>query len=127
MCLPCGTPEFDPWLRKIPWRRGWQPTPVLLSGESHRQRSLVGYRPWGHKSQTQPKQLSTLAQTDRFKQHLVKLVMCKALYKMPQNIKTSKAVTALGKEPLVSCGRLTGLFSKHLGQVSIHPFFLRIL
>jgi len=27
---------FDPWVRKIPWRRAWQPTPVLLSGESHR-------------------------------------------------------------------------------------------
>ena len=34
---------FDPWLGKIPWRRAWQPTPVLLAGESHGQRSLVGY------------------------------------------------------------------------------------
>ena len=31
------------------WRREWQPTPVLLPGKSHGQRSLVGYRPWGHK------------------------------------------------------------------------------
>ena len=31
------------------WRRAWQPTPVFLPGESHRQRSLVGYSPWGHK------------------------------------------------------------------------------
>ena len=42
----CG---FDPWLRKIPWRRAWQPTPVFLSGESHEQRSLVGYSPQGRK------------------------------------------------------------------------------
>ena len=28
---------LDPWVRKIPWRRAWQPTPVLLPGESHRQ------------------------------------------------------------------------------------------
>jgi len=35
--------EFDPWVRKIPWRRAWQPTPVL-PGESHGQRSLAGYR-----------------------------------------------------------------------------------
>ena len=35
--------------RKIPWRRKWQSTPVLLPGKSHGQRSLVGYRPWGHK------------------------------------------------------------------------------
>ena len=41
--------RFDPWVRKIPWRRKWQPTPVLLPGESHGQRSLVGYSPWGRK------------------------------------------------------------------------------
>ena len=33
ICLQCGSPEFDPWVRKIPWRRAWQPTPVLLPGE----------------------------------------------------------------------------------------------
>ena len=31
------------------WRRKWQPMPVLLPGEFHEQRSLVGYSPWGHK------------------------------------------------------------------------------
>ena len=31
------------------WRRQWHPTPVLLPGESHGRRSLVGYSPWGHK------------------------------------------------------------------------------
>ena len=42
--------EFDPWVGKIPWRRQWQLTPVFfLPGESHGQRSLVGYSPWGHK------------------------------------------------------------------------------
>ena len=35
--------RFDPWLRKIPWRRKWQPTLVFLPGESHGQGSLVGY------------------------------------------------------------------------------------
>ena len=34
---------FDPWVRKIPWRRAWQPIPVFLSGESHGWRSLAGY------------------------------------------------------------------------------------
>ena len=37
------------WLRKIPWRRKWQPTPVFVSGKSHGKRSLVGYNPWGGK------------------------------------------------------------------------------
>ena len=41
-----------PWVRKTPWRRKWQPTPVFLPGKSHGQRSLVGYRPWGRKEWT---------------------------------------------------------------------------
>ena len=40
---------FAPWVRKIPWRRTWQPTPVFLPGESHGQRSLAGCSPWGHR------------------------------------------------------------------------------
>ena len=34
---------------RFPWWRAWQPTPELLPGESHGQRSLAGYSPWGHK------------------------------------------------------------------------------
>ena len=34
---------------RIPWRRKWQPTPVLLPGKFHVWRSLVGYSPWGRK------------------------------------------------------------------------------
>ena len=41
--------RFDHWVGKIPWRRACQPTAVLLPGEPHRQRSLVGYSPWGHR------------------------------------------------------------------------------
>ena len=37
-----------PWVRKIPWRRKWQPTPLYLPGNFHGQRSLAGYSPWGH-------------------------------------------------------------------------------
>ena len=39
--------EFNPWVRKIPWRRKWQPAPVLLLGKPHGQRSLAGYSPQG--------------------------------------------------------------------------------
>ena len=49
ICLQCRRPGVDPWVRKIPWRMKWQPTPVLLPGKSHGQRSLVGYSPWGRK------------------------------------------------------------------------------
>ena len=35
---------FDPWVRKIPWRRKWQSSLVFLPGEFHGQRSLAGYK-----------------------------------------------------------------------------------
>ena len=49
MCLQCRRPKFNPWVRKIPWKREWLPIPVFLPGEFHRQRSLAGYSPWGCK------------------------------------------------------------------------------
>ena len=39
----------DPWVRKSPWRRAWQPTPGFSPGEPHGQRSLGGCSPWGHR------------------------------------------------------------------------------
>ena len=42
----CRRHELSPWVRKIPWRRKWQPTPVFWPGKSHGQRSLVGYSLW---------------------------------------------------------------------------------
>ena len=41
------------------WRRKWQPTPVSLPGESHGQRSLAGYSPWGCKESDTTERLST--------------------------------------------------------------------
>ena len=49
---------FDPWVRKIPWRKLWQHTSVLLPGKFHGQGSLVVYSPWGAKSWIQLKRLS---------------------------------------------------------------------
>ena len=51
--------RFDPWVRKIPWRRKWQPTTVVLPGKSHGQRSLVGYGPRDFKELNMCKQLRT--------------------------------------------------------------------
>ena len=45
-CRRCG---FSPWVGKIPWRRKWQPRPGFLPGNSHGERSLLGYSPWGRK------------------------------------------------------------------------------
>ena len=41
--------RFDPWVRKIPWKRKWQPTPIFFPEKSHGQRSLMCYSPWGCK------------------------------------------------------------------------------
>ena len=43
ICLQCKRPKFNNWVRKIPWRKAQQPTPVFLPGESYGQRSLAGY------------------------------------------------------------------------------------
>ena len=65
--MKCG---FDPWGGMIPWRRVWQPAPLFLPGESHGQRSLVGYSPQG---------LEELDMTEHAYIH-VKL-LCDSLYK----------------------------------------------
>ena len=43
-----GDVGLIPGVRKMPWRREWQPTPVFLPGEFHGQRSLGGYSPCSH-------------------------------------------------------------------------------
>ena len=50
----CG---FNPWVRKIPWRRKWQSTPVFFPGEFHEQRSLACSSPGGWKDLDTTEQL----------------------------------------------------------------------
>ena len=58
MCLQCRRPGLNPWVRKIPWIRKWQPAPVFLPGESHGRRSPMGYiNPWGRKESDTTKRL----------------------------------------------------------------------
>ena len=59
---------FYPWVRKIPWRREWLPTPIFLPGESLGQRSLGSYSPRGHKELDTTEQLTLSHFKDR--QHL---------------------------------------------------------
>ena len=47
--MQCKRPWFYPCVRKIPWRREWQLTPVFLPGKSYGQRSLASFSPWGCK------------------------------------------------------------------------------
>ena len=56
--LQCRRLKFDPWVRKIPWRRCWLPTPLFLPGEFSGQRSLAGYSPRGLKESDTIEQLT---------------------------------------------------------------------
>ena len=51
--------RFDPWVGNIRWRRAWQFTPIPLPGESHGQRNLAGYSPWGRRGSDTTEWLST--------------------------------------------------------------------
>ena len=61
-CRRCKRRGFNAWVGKIPWQSKWQPTPVFLPGESHGQRSLVSYSPWGCKESDTTEGLSIHAQ-----------------------------------------------------------------
>ena len=53
-----GDPGWIPRSGKIPWRRGWLPTPIFLPGELHAQRSLAGYSPRGRNESDTTEQLT---------------------------------------------------------------------
>ena len=76
ICLQCGRPGFHPWVRKIPWRRAWQPTPVFLPGESPGQRSLAGYSPRGCKESDRTEWLNIAQHTWSVGYKLGREVVC---------------------------------------------------
>ena len=45
------------WVRKIPWKRKWQPIPAFLPGKSHGQGILVAYTPWGYQESDMTKSM----------------------------------------------------------------------
>ena len=49
-CRRIKRPEFDPWVGKIPWRKKMAPHSNILAYQSHGQRNLAGYSPWGCKN-----------------------------------------------------------------------------
>ena len=51
-CNP-GDPGSNPRSGRVPWRRKWQPTPVISTGKCYGQKSLTGYSPLDHRSWTQ--------------------------------------------------------------------------
>ena len=58
--------EFNPYVRKIPWNRKWQPSPVFLPGKFQGQRSLEGYSPWGRKESDMTEGLRTPTEYEKY-------------------------------------------------------------
>ena len=60
----CWGHRFDPWVRRIPWKRKWKPSPGFLPGKPQGQWSLVGYSPWSHKESDMTEQLTVSLSLD---------------------------------------------------------------
>ena len=89
----CKRLRFHLWVRKIPWRRARQPTPVLLPGESHGQGSPAGYRPGGHKESDTTEWLSTAQHlTSHTKKHcgVLKLKVTSAIRRCTWRFRAGK-------------------------------------
>ena len=94
------------------WRRKWQPTPVLLPGESHGRRSLVGYSPWG---------LREPDMTERLHFHSLPIGVREVLALF-------KGVRASGKEfllvsPLLRCSLLIQILGSHMPAALVSASF----
>ena len=81
----CRKHRFDPWVRKIPWKRKWQHTPVFLPQKSHGQRSLTGHCPWSHERgrydlATNQQQLFILSKLLKLRVHKVFLDISLQIY-----------------------------------------------
>ena len=91
---------IDPWVGKISWRRKRKATALLLPRESHGQRSLVGYRPWGHKESDTTEVISLskywCSQTE---------VLEKTL-ETPLDSKEIESVNPKGNRPWIFIGRM---------------------
>ena len=72
--LWCRRPWFDPWVRKIPWRKEWLSTLAFLPGEFHGQRSLVGYKPWGCKKLDTTEWLSLSLRLNMASSHRIAII-----------------------------------------------------
>ena len=105
---------MDPWVGKIPWRREWQPTPVLLSGESHGQRSLAGYGLWGCKESNTTEWLT-------LKLIVVQLFSCVRLFTVLWTAACQASIKARSDQPFPLS---SSLFSGKKNKIPHSSFFL---
>ena len=91
---------YSPWVRKIPRRREWQPTPVFFPVESHGQRSLAGYSPWGREESNRTEYahihtpVGALVSVFCFYHHRLKENLCTHYSKCQNSVETGVAETA---------------------------------
>ena len=105
---------MDPWVGKIPWRREWQPTPVLLPGESQGQSSLSGYGPWGCKESDMTERL-TLSLI------VVQLFSLVRLFAVLWTAACQASIKARSDQPF---SLLSSLFSGKKNKIPHSSFFL---
>ena len=117
--------RFNPWFRKIPWKRARQPTLVFLSGESHGQRSPANCSPQGHTESDTRKRLNTqtLKVSETKISHISSLIFCISLpefqvhlhlllFSVPVSSSIKARVTLTVDFMLKNC-RLCLAYSKH--------------
>ena len=90
VCLQCGRPGFNPWIRKILWRRKWQPNPVLLPGKSHGRSSPVGYSHGVAKSRTRLSNLTCTFKESQIFPNLFVLAVLVMVVQLDSNTKITK-------------------------------------
>ena len=103
----CRRRGFNPWVRKIPWRREWQPTSVFLPGESHGERSLTGYSPWGREGMDMTERLNNK------KNYIRGFPGSSAIKNLPANVGTAGASSFIPES-----GRLSGIGNGNPLQLS---------
>ena len=114
--------KFNPWIRKIPWRRKWQPTPVFLPGKLCEQRSLVGYSPWGCKESDRTEHACTDARRlrlEKLRMRLHKLI----LTGLPQSQSwVPRGALESGSDvlPIYRWLRHAGESGSFFGQIALH-------
>ena len=90
----CKGCESDPWVRKILWRKKWQPTQVFLPGEFHGQKSLVGYSPWGRRELDTQMTPTLLQKAEELKSLLMKVKEESEKAGLKLNIKKTKIMVS---------------------------------
>ena len=108
----CRRLGFNPWVKKIPWRRKWQSTPVFSPGKSHGQRSLVGCSPWGfrrvrHEVATKQQQLSVTLKHKSVKQE----TRAGTSTRIPGILRTIRESPDTGEAPFETGSLLHGAYS----------------